>query len=96
MLARFRASLVERFGGRLERVVLFGSRARGAGHEESDLDVLVLVRSLTPAERRDVLDLAYDLEVVTSLPISPVVRDARTWTGRTAFGREILREGIAL
>ena len=38
ILKRFRATLAELYGDRLERVVLFGSRARGDAHAESDYD----------------------------------------------------------
>ncbi|MBK8096833.1 MAG: nucleotidyltransferase domain-containing protein [Planctomycetes bacterium] len=34
------------------RSALFGSRARGQGHKDSDLDVLVVIDDLTSAERR--------------------------------------------
>ncbi|KJU81566.1 DNA polymerase beta domain-containing protein region [Candidatus Magnetobacterium bavaricum] len=46
ILARFRAVLVEIYGDRLDRVVLFGSRARGDGREDSDYDVAVFLKSL--------------------------------------------------
>ena len=36
ILKRFRAALAELYGERLERVVLFGSRARGDAREDSD------------------------------------------------------------
>jgi predicted nucleotidyltransferase len=36
ILKRFRAALDEMYGDRLERVVLFGSRARGDAREDSD------------------------------------------------------------
>jgi hypothetical protein len=38
ILARFRAALDKVYGNSLERVVLFGSRARGDGHQDSDYD----------------------------------------------------------
>ncbi len=94
VLARFRAALADRFGARLGRIVLFGSRARGAGHEESDLDVLVLVRHLEPSERRAVLDLAFDLEQSSGLALSPVVRDEAAWSFDSPLGREIARDGV--
>ena len=47
ILTRFRAALDKIYGDRIERVVLFGSRARGDAHEDSDYDVAVL--SKTPA-----------------------------------------------
>ena len=41
IIARFRAALGEVYGERLERVVLFGSRARGDARPDSDYDVAV-------------------------------------------------------
>lgn len=61
-LARFRALLEARFGVRLREVVLFGSCARGDAHEESDVDVLVVIDDLTVEERRVVVELSYDID----------------------------------
>lgn len=47
-LYEFTSGLSERFGARVSELCLFGSRARGEGHEESDLDVLVAIDELTP------------------------------------------------
>jgi len=94
VLARFRGTLLDRFGPRLGRVVLFGSRARGEGHEASDLDVLVTIRSISPAERREVLDIAFDLEATSRLTLSPLVRDEGTWSFDSPLGREIERDGV--
>jgi predicted nucleotidyltransferase len=41
ILKRFRAGLDKLYGDRIERVVLFGSRARGDAHEDSDYDILL-------------------------------------------------------
>ncbi len=46
VLGRFRAALCELYGDRLDRVVLFGSRARGDGHAESDYDIAVFLKAL--------------------------------------------------
>src|ERR1700689_559251 len=42
-LAHFREALGELYGDRLDRVVLFGSRARGDAHADSDYDVAVFL-----------------------------------------------------
>jgi len=47
ILAQFRAALVDIYGDRLDRVVLFGSRARGDEREDSDYDVAVFLKSLS-------------------------------------------------
>jgi len=46
ILKRFRATLDEIYGERLERVMLYGSRARGDAHEESDYDVAVFLHDM--------------------------------------------------
>ena len=43
--SRFRAALAETYGDRLERAVLFGSRARGDARPESDYDIAVFIRA---------------------------------------------------
>lgn len=46
ILRRVRAALDEMYGDRLERVVLFGARARGDAGEDSDYDVAVFLKDL--------------------------------------------------
>ena len=46
LLKRFRAALDEIYGQRLERVMLYGSRARGDAREGSDYDVAVFLRDM--------------------------------------------------
>ena len=46
LLKRFRATLDEMYGDRLERVMLYGSRARGDAREDSDYDVAVFLRDM--------------------------------------------------
>jgi predicted nucleotidyltransferase len=59
ILKRFRAALDELYGDRIERVVLFGSRARGDAHEDSDYDVAVFLKDLI--DRWPELDRLADL-----------------------------------
>jgi uncharacterized protein len=44
ILSRFHAALAETYGDRLERAVLFGSRARGDFQPDSDYDIAVFIR----------------------------------------------------
>ena len=45
VLVRFRKALDEMYGSRLDRVVLFGSRARGDARPDSDYDVAVFLKN---------------------------------------------------
>jgi predicted nucleotidyltransferase len=100
---RFAAGVRALLGDALERVVLYGSRARGDADEGSDIDLLVLTRHpLDPAVRSRLTALAVDLEVETPayLPISLVVLDRERFADLRArerrFALDVDREGIAL
>jgi predicted nucleotidyltransferase len=44
ILRRLKEELVRLYGSRLERAILFGSRARGEARPDSDWDVAVVLR----------------------------------------------------
>jgi predicted nucleotidyltransferase len=62
-LQEFAADVRERFGGAVERIVLYGSRARGDDVPDSDVDVIVFLAEGTDLrEARTALsDLACDV-----------------------------------
>ena len=78
-LESFRNLLGQHIPGRVDRLVLFGSRARGEGREDSDLDVLVIVRDGTRADRRSVQDAAADVSLQCSLIVSPLSVSTADW-----------------
>jgi len=63
VLERFRAAVTEIYGDRVERVVLFGSRARGDAQSDSDYDIAVFLRDLSnqDAEMNRLADLTTDI-----------------------------------
>ena|SRR5437762_1241761 len=44
VLKRFRAAVAEVYGDRLQRVILYGSRARGEHQRDSDYDIAVFIK----------------------------------------------------
>jgi uncharacterized protein len=44
--------ILQTLGGRVRQIILFGSRARGDARPDSDFDLLVVLRDLTPREIR--------------------------------------------
>ncbi len=46
VLQRFKTALQDMYGDQIDRIVLFGSRARGEGRADSDYDVAVFLKSL--------------------------------------------------
>jgi uncharacterized protein (UPF0332 family)/predicted nucleotidyltransferase len=98
VLRRFRAALEEIYGDRIERVVLFGSRARGEAHRESDYDVAVFLRDLTDrrSERQRLGDLVSDLLDETGEDIDAIPFQAGSYGERTPLMHEIRLDGIDL
>ena len=81
ILKRFRAALNEIYGDRIERVVLFGSRARGDAGEDSDYDVAVFLNDLKEgdlADRWRELDRLADLRSGSSPTPRPSSTPSRT------------------
>jgi len=60
-LIRFRRALDKIYGDKLERVVLFGSRARGNARPDSDYDVAIFLKDMP--DRWKELDRLADLRV---------------------------------
>lgn len=57
----------------VERVVLFGSRARGDAERDSDVDMLVVVRRETPELRRLLLDAAFEVSMERGCWLVPAI-----------------------
>ena len=98
VLIRVRKKLDGIYGNRLERVVLFGSRARGDAREDSDYDVAVFLRDM---DKRDpelyrLADLSTALIQETGELVHAMPYHAGAYNERTPLMREIRIEGIDL
>lgn len=87
----------------VERVLLYGSRARGDFTPDSDADVALIL----PHGAHDwrllwmLSGLAYDVFVDTGIMIQPVPVSSRDWADpdrfpRPSFLRNVAREGVLL
>lgn len=98
ILKRFRAALDKLYGERIERVVLFGSRARGDARVDSDHDVAVFLKDLTDRwpESDRLADLSTNILDETGAAIHAMPYRAGSYQDRTSPMREIRYEGIDL
>jgi predicted nucleotidyltransferase len=86
------------YGDRIERVVLFGSRARGDANEDSDYDVAVFLRDMDDrfAEMDRLADLGTDILNETGEFIHAMPYRAGGYDERTPLMLAVRAEGIDL
>jgi predicted nucleotidyltransferase len=98
ILSRFRAAVGEIYGDRLERVVLYGSRARGDHSLDSDYDVAVFIRD--PGTLTEELDnlaaITTDILLDTGAVISAKPFLAGAWRERTGLMHDLRKDGLDL
>ena len=98
VLKQFRATLNEMYGARIERVVLFGSRARGDARPDSDYDVAVFLKDYTDrwAESDRIADATTTILEETGAFIHAMPYRASQYNERSPLMHEIRREGLEL
>ena len=86
------------YGNRLERVVLFGSRARGDARADSDYDIAVFIKELGAFSKEldRLAEVETDILYDTGAVINAMPYRAGAYQERTSLMREIRREGIDL
>ncbi len=100
VLAEFRARIEALYGPRLDRLILFGSQARGDADAESDIDVMVVLKQPIAdlgLEREARLDVICDLSLKYDAVIMPVFTDSATYVS-SDFGiyQNVRREGVPI
>jgi predicted nucleotidyltransferase len=98
ILKRFRTALDEIYGDRLERVVLFGSRARGDARPDSDYDVAVFLNEPDSfwKETGRIAEIETDILYATGAVINALPFRAGAYRDRTPLMHEMRREGLDL
>jgi predicted nucleotidyltransferase len=98
VLTRFRNAVLDIYGSRVQRMVLYGSRARGEARPDSDYDIAVFIKDLGASadERRRLADVETDILYETGAVINAMPYPAGAYEDRTSLMREIRRDGIDL
>lgn len=82
----YRRVLSERHADAVLRMVIYGSKARGDGREDSDLDVLLVVRDEASDLRRPLRRIGYDLAAATLVVPSIMAYTQAEWVRLKASG----------
>ena len=98
----FSVQLRRLLGNDLSKVILYGSYARGDFHNNSGVDVMVLVK-ISPEEiekiEGSVFDLAFDIEMEHGIHISPIIKNEdqfEYWVDVLPFYRNVRNEGVEI
>jgi uncharacterized protein len=97
LLTEFRQELENLYGDRLVDLVLYGSQARGDATENSDIDIMVILKSpISPGDEifrmgniMNKLNLKYD-QLVSIMPMS----EENFLCQKTPFLENVREEGI--
>jgi uncharacterized protein len=98
ILSRFRTALDTIYGDRIDRVVLFGSRARGDANADSDYDIAIFLHSFADRWREmdKLVPLVTDIVEQSGAVIHPLPYRAGAWQERTPLMHQVRRDGVDL
>ncbi len=99
-LREFTKILRGKYSDRIKMLLLYGSKARGDYHKESDIDVFVLIDKGDYKIRDEIVDIAADLLLKHEVLISPRVINMGEYNTLTrwkaSFIKNIQKEGIKI
>jgi predicted nucleotidyltransferase len=109
VLVKYRDALLARFPDQLQRLILFGSQARGDAVSESDIDVLVVVdwdeqrlpggfyaAPFGDARWQAIVDAASDLSLEYGVYVSPLVMSERRFHEWSPLVQRVKEEGVEI
>ena len=98
VIERFKSLISQRV--KVHEIRVFGSRARGAVTEESDLDVLVVVENLDHEIERYISDCAWEAGFSEDIVVMPVAISLDTLRNsplrESVLIKSVYREGVAV
>ena len=90
------------FGSNLDKVIVYGSYARGNYRKNSDVDVMILVdlpENEIKKMENTVYDVAFDIEMETGVDIAPVIKSRQQfeyWVDTLPYYRNVREEGVTV
>ncbi|MFQ6015304.1 MAG: HEPN domain-containing protein [Anaerolineae bacterium] len=92
--------LRERYADQVARVVLFGSKARGDGDEESDIDLFVVLKTDDPRLKDEIWQMSYEIELKRGVTFGDLIVGHSRYAGMRRIEEPVFRnirdEGIEL
>ena len=97
-LEAYREALTKQHPEAVKEMVIYGSKARGQAHADSDLDVLLIVKDDAAALKRDLRWIGYLLAAKTDVLPSILAYTEEEWENRrrsgSTFRKAVERDGV--
>ena len=87
----YRKVLDKKHPGTVQEMLIYGSKARGQAHAESDLEVLLIVKNEAGALKRELRRIGYLLAATTDVLPSILVYTQDEWESRKRSGSTFRR-----
>jgi predicted nucleotidyltransferase len=95
LVREFKRRAEQALPGRIVRVMLYGSRARGDARDDSDWDVAVFLKGeLTPKDRRVLSDIDFDLMMESGQHVQAIAIDHERSAEQSYFVTNVLKDGL--
>ena len=85
-LEAYREALNKQHPEAIKEMVIYGSKARGQAHADSDLDVLLIVKNVAAGLKRDLRWIGYLLAAKTDVLPSILAYTEEEWESRRQSG----------
>lgn len=99
-LHEYRAALMGQHADLVLRLVVYGSKARGDAHDESDIDLLLVVPDNAAEMKRPLRRLGYSLAAATAIAPSIQAYTENEWESlkrlRSPYRASVERDGVSL
>ena len=102
IVLKFSQQVKKLLGQKLDKVILYGSYARGDFRPDSDIDVMILVDTdragVSPLEKK-ICDVTYDFNDEHGTDIMPVVQSNTHfdyWKKADMFYRNVEKDGVVI
>jgi predicted nucleotidyltransferase len=97
-LDAYREALNKKHPGAVQEMLIYGSKARGHAHADSDLDVLLIVNDNAGALKRDLRRIGYLLAAKTDVLPSIFAYTQEEWESRkrsgSSFRKAVERDAV--
>src|SRR3989338_304338 len=95
-IAEYETLLLEKFPGRVKKLILFGSKARGDSNPNSDLDLLIVLSKNGKQVTKEIVMLTHQPIAKFMVDISPIVVEEKFFKNWSPLLEHINRDGIVI